>query len=115
LNVVPMSDAGPPCDPGRAKGIVTGSVASHGEKLAVHLRVLSCTDGAPLADAESAAALGDILEAVGQAVRQIRIQLGEPASSVRKFDVPLSSATSASLEALQGMSSPWMLSAPREY
>jgi tetratricopeptide (TPR) repeat protein len=42
----------------------------------------------------------DVLDTIGRVSRKLRAALGEPPSTVQKFDVPLSEATTPSLEAL---------------
>ena len=65
------------------------------------LNAVNCQSGKTVAHEEmTAAGRTDVLDTIGRASRKLRAELGEPPSTVQKFDVPLSEATTSSLEAL---------------
>jgi tetratricopeptide (TPR) repeat protein len=86
-------------------GYIAGSIASLGSEYVVGLKAVKCQSGDPLAE-EQVTAKGkeEVLNAVGEAAAKLRGRLGESLATVRKFDVPLPEATTASLEALQAFS-----------
>ena len=84
---------------------VAGSIARLGSEYVIGLKAVNCRTGDPLAQ-EQVTANGKekVLNAVGDAAAKLRGQLGESLVTVQKFDVPLSEATTSSLEALQAYS-----------
>ncbi len=84
---------------------VPGSIARLGSEYVIGLKAVNCRTGDPLAQ-EQVTANGKekVLNAVGDAAAKLRGQLGESLVTVQKFDVPLSEATTSSLEALQAYS-----------
>ena len=93
------------CQQANGKGYIVGSIGRQGAKFVVDLRVAECTTGEKLAEARTTAEDKDtILDSLGEAVTKLRVQLGEPLESVRRFNTPLSRATTASFEALRAWS-----------
>ena len=88
-----------------SKALISGSIAALGNDYAIGLKALNCANGDPLA-AEEAEANGKerVLQALGQSAAKLRARLGESLPSVQKYDVPLSQATTSSLEALRAYS-----------
>jgi eukaryotic-like serine/threonine-protein kinase len=66
---------------------------------------MNCQSGDPLAEEQvTAASKEKVLDALGEAATKLRGELGESLATVQKFDVPLSEATTSSLEALKAYS-----------
>jgi len=88
-----------------SKAYIAGSIANLGNEYVLGLKAVNCQSGEPLAE-EQVTANGKekVLNAVGHAAAKVRGQLGESLATVEKFDVPLSEATTSSLEALKAYS-----------
>jgi serine/threonine protein kinase/tetratricopeptide (TPR) repeat protein len=88
-----------------SKAYIDGSIANLGNQYVLGLKVVNCQSGETLAQ-EQVTANGKekVLNALGDAAAKLRGELGESLVTVEKFDVPLSEATTASLEALQAFS-----------
>ena len=85
----------------QSKMYVAGSIGSADSKYVVALNAVNCQSGKTVAHEEmNAAGKTDVLDTIGRASKKLRAELGEPPSTVQKFDVPLSEATTPSLEAL---------------
>jgi tetratricopeptide (TPR) repeat protein len=69
------------------------------------LEAVNCQSGDILAEEQvTAASKEKVLDLLGQAASKLRGELGESLATVQKFDVPLSDATTSSLEALKAYS-----------
>jgi eukaryotic-like serine/threonine-protein kinase len=69
------------------------------------LKAVNCRSGDTLAEEQvTAASKENVLDTLGQAASKLRGELGESLATVQKLDVPLSEATTSSLEALQAYS-----------
>ena len=89
------------CQRAGSKMYVAGSIASADSKYVVALNAVNCQSGKTVAHEEmTATGKTDVLDTIGRASRKLRAEFGEPPSAVQKFDVPLSEATTPSLEAL---------------
>ncbi|MGA8231479.1 MAG: serine/threonine-protein kinase, partial [Candidatus Acidiferrales bacterium] len=90
------------CQRAGGKAYLAGSIATLGTQYVMGLEALNCASGDVLAR-EQVTAVGreQVLPTLGQAAAKLRNELGESLSSVQKFDVPLSEATTNSLEALK--------------
>ncbi len=89
------------CQRAGSKMYVAGSIGSADTRYVVALNAVNCQSGKTVAHEEmTAAGKTDVLDTIGRASRKLRAALGEPPSTVQKFDVPLSEATTPSLEAL---------------
>jgi eukaryotic-like serine/threonine-protein kinase len=88
-----------------AKAYIAGSIASLGSQYVLALKAVNCQSGDVLAQ-EQATANGKekVLDTLGEAASKLRGELGESLATVQKLDVPLSEATTSSLEALQAYS-----------
>jgi tetratricopeptide (TPR) repeat protein len=84
---------------------IEGSIASLGSQYVLGLKAVDCHSGDFLAE-EQATANGKerVLQALGEAATKLRQKLGESLGSVEKYDTPLASVTTPSLEALQAYS-----------
>jgi len=90
------------CQRAGSKAYLAGSIAALGTQYVVGLEALNCASGDVLARQQvTAAGKEQIIPALGQAASKLRSEVGESLSSVQKFDVPLSQATTNSLEALK--------------
>jgi tetratricopeptide (TPR) repeat protein/predicted Ser/Thr protein kinase len=90
------------CQRAGAKATVEGSIAALGSSYVITLGVHNCQTGASLAKAqEQATSKEDVLNKVGLAVRALREHLGESLATIQKYDVPVTDATTKSLEALR--------------
>jgi eukaryotic-like serine/threonine-protein kinase len=90
------------CERVGIKAYLAGSVASVGSHYLFRLDAVNAHTGEYISrqaiDVDSKEA---VLKAVGQALDPIRKNLGESYASIRKFDVPIETATTSSLEALR--------------
>jgi eukaryotic-like serine/threonine-protein kinase len=69
------------------------------------LKVVNCQSGDVLAQEQATAASKEkVLDTLGTVASKLRGELGESLVTVQKLDVPLSEATTSSLEALQALS-----------
>jgi eukaryotic-like serine/threonine-protein kinase len=69
------------------------------------LKVVNCQSGDTIAQEQATAASKEkVLDTLGEAASKLRGELGESLATVQKLDVPLSEATTSSLEALQALS-----------
>ena len=85
-----------------SKAVVTSSISDAGNHFRILLTGINCQSGKVFATSEQNAALrGGIIHSLGVAGFQLRGSMGESRASLKKFDVPLEMATSASPEALQ--------------
>jgi DNA-binding winged helix-turn-helix (wHTH) protein/Flp pilus assembly protein TadD len=84
---------------------IDGSIAKLGSQYVLGLEAMSCVDGKVMAREQmTAGGKEQVLKALGEAATKMRTKLGESLISVRKYDVPLESVTTSSLEALQAYS-----------
>jgi tetratricopeptide (TPR) repeat protein/predicted Ser/Thr protein kinase len=90
------------CQRSGSKAYLAGSIAALGTQYVIGLEAMNCASGDALAREQvTAAGKEQVLPALGQAAAKLRNEVGESLSSVQKFDVPLSQATTNSLEALK--------------
>ncbi|MGC1106512.1 MAG: protein kinase [Candidatus Acidiferrales bacterium] len=93
------------CERVNATTVVDGSIAALGSQYVLGLNALNCRTGESLAQEQvTADGKEKVLAALGSAATQLRLKLGESASSLQTHDVPLEQATTSSLEALQAYS-----------
>ncbi len=81
---------------------IEGSISSLGSQYVLGLKAVNCRNGDVLSQ-EQVTATGKerVLEAMGNAATTLRGRLGESLASLQKYDAPLESVTTPSLEALQ--------------
>lgn len=85
-----------------SKALLAGSIGSLGSHYALGLNAVNCQTGDSLGSTEAEAdSRENVLQALGEAARNMRIKLGESLRSIQKFDKPLDQVTTGSLEALQ--------------
>ena len=84
---------------------IAGSIASLGSEYVLGLKAVNCQSGDALAEEQiTAPSKEKVLDALGTAASKLRAELGESLATVQRFDVPLSEATTSSLEALKAYS-----------
>jgi tetratricopeptide (TPR) repeat protein len=90
------------CQRAGAKATIEGSIAPLGSAFVLAIGVHNCATGAPLAEQQTQAGNKEtVLKELGLAVTALRASLGESLASIQKYDVPVTDATTASLEALR--------------
>jgi len=90
------------CERSNRQVLITGSVASIGQKYLLTLEASDCNSGKALAGAKSEAANKEhALAALDSVSAQLRHGLGESNASLERFQVPIAQATTSSLEALK--------------
>jgi serine/threonine protein kinase/tetratricopeptide (TPR) repeat protein len=93
------------CQRAGSKAYLTGTIAGLGSEYVLGLKAVNCRSGDTLAEEQvTAASKENVLDTLGQAASKLRGELGESLTTVQKLDVPLSEATTSSLEALQAYS-----------
>jgi len=94
------------CQRAGSRAYVAGSIGSLGSEYVLGLKAVNCQNGDTLAQEQvTTASKEKVLGALGEAASKLRGELGESLATVQKFDVPLSQATTPSLEALKAYSS----------
>ena len=94
------------CERTSSTAVIEGSIASLGSQYVVGLKAVNCRTGDSLANEQEAAESKElVLKALSTASARLRSALGESLATVQKYDVPLSQATTPSLEALRSWSS----------
>jgi tetratricopeptide (TPR) repeat protein len=90
------------CKRAGARATIETTIAPSGAGYALSLDARDCQTGASLASQKiQAAGKSDVVAQLGAAVKAFRKDLGEAAATRDKYDVDLTKATSARLEALQ--------------
>ena len=93
------------CQRAGSKAYIAESIGSLGSEYVLGLKAVNCQSGDTLAQEQvTAASKEKVLDALGEAASKLRGELGESLATVQKFDVPLSEATTSSLEALKAYS-----------
>jgi serine/threonine protein kinase/Tfp pilus assembly protein PilF len=93
------------CQRAGSKAYIAGSIAGLGSQYVLGLKVVNCQSEDVLARVQvTAAAKEKVLDALGEAASKLRGELGESLATIQKLDVPLSEASTSSLEALQALS-----------
>ena len=90
------------CQRAGGNAFVAGAIASLDSEYVLQLKAVNCQDGDVLAKTQVIASdKGKVVDALGHAASELRVALGESLNTVRRFDTPLSEATTPSLEALK--------------
>jgi eukaryotic-like serine/threonine-protein kinase len=99
-----------------SKAYVTGTIEGLGTEYVLALKAVNCQSGDVLAQEQATAAAKEkVLDVLGNVASKLRGELGESIGSVQKLDVPLSEATTSSLEALKAYSLAEKASNPLPY
>jgi len=90
------------CQRTGSKAYLSGTIASLGSQFVLGLSAINCQTGDTLAQEQVTATTKEqVLAVLGGAATRLRGELGESLTSIQKFDVPLTEATTSSLEALR--------------
>jgi tetratricopeptide (TPR) repeat protein len=90
------------CQRAGAKATVEGSIAQLGSNYVIGLAVHNCQTGESLAQQQvQATSKEDVINQLGAAAKALRQSMGESLASIQKYDVPVTEATTSSLEALK--------------
>jgi eukaryotic-like serine/threonine-protein kinase len=90
------------CQRTNATAEIEGSIAALGNQYVLGLNAVNCATGEALAQEQvTASSKEKVLPALGDAASELRSKLGESRASLKTYDVPLTQATTSSLEALQ--------------
>ncbi len=93
------------CERTNSQAVLRGSVARLGEHYLLTEEATSCVNGTVLAEAKyEASAAQDLPNTVNRIAESLRRKLGESRRSIERFDTPLFSGNTASLEALKSYS-----------
>ena len=93
------------CQRDGIRAMLTGSIANLGSQYVITLEAVNAGTGDSLAREQvQANRKEDVLNALHKATSQLRSKLGESLTSIQKFDMPLSQATTSSLDALKAFS-----------
>ena len=92
------------CQRAGSKAYLAGSIASLGSQYVLALKVVNCHSGDPLTEQQvTATSKEKVLDSLGEAASKLRSELGESLATIKKFDVPLTESTTASLDALKAL------------
>jgi tetratricopeptide (TPR) repeat protein len=84
------------------KVLMIGSIASLGRNYVITLEGINSQSGETVAHQQTEAeGKEQVLKALGRATTAMREKLGESLASIRKYDMPIETATTASLEAFK--------------
>ncbi len=93
------------CQRAGSQAYIAGDIAPLGNQYVIGLNAVNCHSGDTLAQEQvTAPSKEKVVDTLGDAAARLRGELGESLATVRKFDVPLSQATTSSLEALKAFS-----------
>jgi eukaryotic-like serine/threonine-protein kinase len=90
------------CQRENLKAVISGSVARLNRTYVLSVEAIACRSGDRIASAQARAGNQDqVIDALDQIGATMRTRLGESLTSVERFDQPLRTATTPSLEALK--------------
>ena len=93
------------CQRAGSQAYIAGDIAPLGKQYVIGLNAVNCHSGDTLAQEQvTAESKEKVVDTLGDAAAKLRGELGESLATVKKFDVPLSQATTSSLEALKAFS-----------
>jgi DNA-binding winged helix-turn-helix (wHTH) protein/tetratricopeptide (TPR) repeat protein len=93
------------CERTNAQGTLRGTIAKLGTRYALILDADSCVTGKQIAGYNAeAGSKEEVLRALDTAAGHVRRQLGESAASLERYQIPITQATTPSLEALRAFS-----------
>jgi len=93
------------CQRAGSKAYLAGPIGSLGSEYVLGLKAVNCQSGDTLAEEQvTAASKEKVLDTLGEAASKLHGELGESLATVQKLDVPLTEATTTSLEALKAYS-----------
>jgi eukaryotic-like serine/threonine-protein kinase len=87
------------------KAMLAGSIAPMGSHYVIGLQATACQSGETIAsEQEQVTSREEVLSGLGRATARIRAKLGESLRSIQQFNMPLTQATTSSLDALKAFS-----------
>jgi eukaryotic-like serine/threonine-protein kinase len=90
------------CAKTSSKAMVTSAIADTGNGYRITMKAIDCTNGKTVAQsAQNVTYRKNLVHELGVAGSELRGDMGEPASSVKKYNQPLEEVTSSSPEAIQ--------------
>jgi DNA-binding winged helix-turn-helix (wHTH) protein/Flp pilus assembly protein TadD/predicted negative regulator of RcsB-dependent stress response len=90
------------CERNNGQAVLEGSISRFAGKYLLLVNATSCVSGKHLTGYKQlVSAKGDVLPALDTAAGRVRKQLGESAASLERFQMPVTQATTGSLEALR--------------
>jgi eukaryotic-like serine/threonine-protein kinase len=90
------------CAKTNSKMVISQSIADAGNGYHLEMRALDCSSGASLRKEQAdIGSRNEVIRELGVTAVHLRARLGEPSASLARFNQPLETALSASLEALQ--------------
>ena len=90
------------CAKTSSKAMVTSTIADTGNGYRIMMKAIDCANGKTVAQsAQNVTYRKNLVHELGVAGSELRGDMGEPASSVKKYNQPLEEVTSSSLEAIQ--------------
>jgi eukaryotic-like serine/threonine-protein kinase len=90
------------CAKTSSKAMVTSAIADTGNGYRIMMKAIDCANGKTIAQsARNVTYRKDLVHELGVAGSELRGEMGEPASSVKKYNQPLEEVTSSSPEAIQ--------------
>ena len=93
------------CQRDGSRAVLDGTISGIGDQYALTLEAVNCETGASLARVEADAnGKNNILPALGKLASGMRSKLGESLATIQKYDMPVETATTSSLEALKAYS-----------
>jgi eukaryotic-like serine/threonine-protein kinase len=85
-----------------SKAMVTSAIADTGNGYRIMMKAIDCANGKTVAQsARTVTYRKNLVHELGVAGSELRAEMGEPASSVMKYNQPLEEVTSSSLDAIQ--------------
>lgn len=93
------------CERTNSQATLHGTIAKLGTKYLLILEADSCVSGKPMGGYKTeVSSKEDVLRALDSAAGQVRRQLGESLDSVERYQIPITQATTPSLDALRSFS-----------
>jgi eukaryotic-like serine/threonine-protein kinase len=90
------------CGKTSSKAMVTSAIADTGNGYRITMKAIDCANGKTVAQSSrNVTYRKNLVHELGVAGSELRGDMGEPASSVKKYNQPLEEVTSSSLEAIQ--------------
>jgi eukaryotic-like serine/threonine-protein kinase len=90
------------CAKTSSKAMVTSTIADTGNGYRIMMKAIDCANGKTVAQsAQNVTYRKNLVHELGVAGSELRGEMGEPASSVKKYNQPLEEVTSSSPEAIQ--------------
>ena len=93
------------CERTNSQAMLHGTIAKLGTKYLLMLDAVSCVNGKPIGGYKTeVASKDDVLRALDTAAGRVRRQLGESLDSLERYQIPITQATTPSLDALRSFS-----------